>query len=71
MKKVFLFAALLFAGIGSLQAQGEFRAGLSGGIPIGDSGDFATFAIAVDLGYLLEISDEFDAGVTTGYTHLW
>ncbi|ARV13426.1 hypothetical protein BTO09_14230 [Gilvibacter sp. SZ-19] len=69
MKKVFLFAALLFAGIGSLQAQGEFRAGLSGGIPIGDSGDFATFAIAVDLGYLLEISDEFDAGVTTGYTH--
>lgn len=69
MKKVFLFAALLFAGIGSLQAQGEFRAGLSGGIPIGDSADFATFAIAVDLGYLLEISDEFDAGVTTGYTH--
>ena len=52
-----------------LQAQGEFRAGLSGGIPIGDAGDFATFAIAVDLGYLFEISDTFDAGVATGYSH--
>ena len=52
-----------------LQAQGQFRAGLSGGIPIGDAGDLATFAIAVDLGYLFEISDTFDAGPTIGYSH--
>ena len=69
MKKISLFCLTVLFGMSLLQAQGEFRAGISGGIPIGDAGDFATFAIAVDLGYLLEISDEFDAGVTTGYSH--
>ena len=51
-----------------LNAQNHFRAGINGGIPIGDAGDLATFAIAVDLGYILDISDDFDAGVETGYT---
>lgn len=69
MKKVLFFAALLVMGVTSMNAQGQFRAGLSGGLPIGDAGDFATFAIAVDLGYLFEISDSFDAGVATGYSH--
>ncbi len=69
MKKVLFFAALLVLGATSMNAQGQFRAGLSGGIPIGDAGDLATFAIAVDLGYLFEISDSFDAGVATGYSH--
>lgn len=50
-------------------AQDGFRAGISGGIPVGDAGDFATFAIAVDLGYILELSDDFQAGVTTGFSH--
>ena len=68
MKKLFLVAFAVFA-FASVSAQGQFKAGISGGIPIGDAGDFATFAIAVDLGYLFEISDEFDAGVTTGYSH--
>ncbi len=69
MKKLLLFAALIMCSITFVNAQNEFRAGISGGIPIGDAGDFATFAIAVDLGYLFEISDDFDAGVTTGYSH--
>lgn len=69
MKKISLFCLTVLFGMSLLQAQGEFRAGLSGGIPIGDAGDFATFAIAVDLGYLFEISDTFDAGVATGYSH--
>ncbi len=68
MKKFFVavFAVFAFASAG---AQGQFNAGISGGIPIGDAGDLATFAIAVDLGYLFEISDSFDAGVATGYSH--
>lgn len=69
MKKVLFFAAFLIMGMGAMNAQGQFRAGISGGLPIGDAGDFATFAIAVDLGYLFEISDTFDAGVATGYSH--
>lgn len=68
MKKTIFFAALFVMGMLTTTAQNEFRAGLSGGIPIGDAGDFATFAIAVDLGYLFEISDSFDAGVATGYS---
>ena len=68
MRKLVLAAFAVFA-FASVSAQGQFKAGISGGIPIGDAGDFATFAIAVDLGYLFEISDEFDAGVTTGYSH--
>ncbi|WP_406683829.1 hypothetical protein N1F78_14225 [Seonamhaeicola sp. MEBiC1930] len=69
MKKLFFFAVIATFAIGSINAQGQFRAGISGGIPIGDAGDLATFAIAIDLGYILEISDDFDAGVTTGYSH--
>ncbi|WP_353778427.1 outer membrane beta-barrel protein [Winogradskyella sp. 3972H.M.0a.05] len=69
MKKFCLVAVFAIAAMFSVNAQGQFRAGLSGGIPIGDAGDLATFAIAVDLGYLFEISDSFDAGVATGYSH--
>ncbi|WP_299364224.1 outer membrane beta-barrel protein [Winogradskyella sp.] len=68
MKKLILAAFAVFA-FATVSAQGQFKAGISGGLPIGDAGDLATFAIAVDLGYLFEISDEFDAGVTTGYSH--
>ncbi|MGC6430564.1 MAG: outer membrane beta-barrel protein [Jejuia sp.] len=69
MKNLFLLPIIALFAITSLNAQGEFSAGLSAGIPIGDAGDFTTFAIAVDLGYLFEISDEFDAGATIGYSH--
>ena len=69
MKKLSIFIIALFMGVSCLQAQGSFRAGISGGLPIGDAGDIATFAIAVDLGYLFEISDEFEAGPTVGYSH--
>ena len=68
MKKLFLVAVLALVGF-TATAQDGFRAGISGGLPIGDAGDLSTFAIAVDLGYLFEISDGFDAGVTTGYSH--
>lgn len=66
MKKLLLIA--LFATFG-LSANAQFTAGLSGGLPIGDAGDLATFAIAVDLGYLFEISDSFSAGPTVGFQH--
>jgi hypothetical protein len=69
MKKVLLFAAFAVFAFTASSALGQFSAGLSGGLRIGDAGDLATFAIAVDLGYLFEISDTFDAGVATGYSH--
>jgi hypothetical protein len=69
MKKLILFAAFALLSVTFINAQGQFRAGLSGGLPIGDAGDLATFAIAVDLGYLFEISDSVDAGPFVGYSH--
>ncbi len=71
MKKLILLTVFTLCSIPMLNAQNHFRAGLNGGIPIGDAGDLATFAIALDLGYILEISDDFDAGVETGYTNFF
>ncbi len=69
MKKLFFLSIIAIFGICRVNSQGDFNAGISAGIPIGDAGDFATFAIAVDLGYLFEISDKFEAGGTIGYSH--
>ncbi len=68
MKKFVLIAFFALAGM-SMQAQNQFRAGAHLGLPVGDAGDFATFAIAVDLGYLFEISEEVQVGPTIGYSH--
>lgn len=68
MKKLFLAAFAVFA-FASVNAQGDLRAGLNLGLPIGDAGDLATFSIAVDLGYLFDLSDDFKAGPTVGFNH--
>ena len=61
--------AVALMGVTAVQAQGQFKAGVGGGLPIGDAGDFATFAVVLDIAYLFEVSDAFDAGITTGYSH--
>lgn len=67
MKKLFLAAFAVFA-FASVNAQ-EFKAGVNAGLPIGDAGDFSTFAIAVELGYLFDVSEDFQAGPTVGFNH--
>ena len=69
MKKLVLFSSLFLFGVSAMFSQGNFRAGAHLGLPIGDAGDLATFAIAVDLGYILEISENFEAGPIIGYQH--
>ena len=72
MKKLILIAltVLTFATVGSqTDFQGQLRAGISAGLPLGDTADLSTFAIAADLGYLFEVSNNFDAGISTGYIH--
>lgn len=69
MKKLLLLPIIAVFAIGSASAQGQFKAGVNAGLPVGDSGDFATFAIAVDLGYLFEISDDFQVGPTVGFSN--
>lgn len=66
MRKLLIIALIALTGF---TTNAQFTAGVSGGLPIGDAGDLATFAIAVDLGYLFEISDSFAAGPTVGIQH--
>lgn len=71
MKKLILLFSLAIFAMTSVNAQGQFRAGINGGLPVGDISDFSTFAIAVDLGYLFDLSDDLDAGIETGYTNFF
>ena len=67
MKKLVLMAVVALFGF-TATAQG-FGAGVNVGLPIGDAGDVASFNIGVDLNYLWEVSEDFAAGVTAGYSH--
>lgn len=69
MKKLFLLLIIAVFTISNVNAQGQLKGGVNLGLPVGDAGDFTTFSIAVDLGYLFEVSDSFDAGVVTGFSH--
>ena len=76
MKKLLLIITV-FAFVFNTNAQDEsstssndgFNAGISVGLPIGDAGDVYTFNVTLDLNYLWEVSDSFDAGIATGYSH--
>ncbi|MTE25901.1 outer membrane beta-barrel protein [Winogradskyella ouciana] len=67
MKKLFLAAFAVFA-FASVNAQ-DFNASISGALPIGDAGDGWTFGVNLDVNYLWEVSDDFQAGVTAGVAH--
>lgn len=67
MKKLLLLTACVAFCVSSMNAQGEFNAGVSGGLPIGDAGDLATFSVMVDVGYFFEVSDAFKAGPFVGF----
>ena len=66
MKKLILLMAVAFFGFNAT-AQ-NFGGGISVGLPVGDAGDFATFNVSVDLSYLWEVSEDFDAGLMTGFS---
>lgn len=69
MKKLCLVALVAIFSYSSVNAQGSITGGLHVGIPSGDISDFASLNIGADLSYLFEVSDGFEAGFTTGYTH--
>ena len=69
MKKFVLFTLALTFGVLTVQSQGRFQAGGHLGLPVGDAGDLATFAIALDLAYILEIDDNISAGPAIGLSH--
>ncbi len=67
MKKLILIAAFALLGIGTSFAQGQFKIGFNGAIPVGDAGDVYNFGIAADVGYLFEVADLVWIGPQTSY----
>jgi len=69
MKKLLFCAVIALFGLSNVNAQSNFNAGVNLGLPIGDAADGWTFNVTLDLSYLWEVSDVFDAGLATGYSH--
>ncbi|WP_298238198.1 outer membrane beta-barrel protein [uncultured Algibacter sp.] len=69
MKKLLLFTAIAVFGFVSVNAQGGFKGGINAGLPLGDAGDISTFNVSLDLNFLWEAGENFDAGIATGYSH--
>jgi len=68
MKKIILTVAAVFA-FGLANAQdGKFKVGAHFGLPMGDIKDGYSLNVGVDAAYMWSISDDFKAGVTTGYS---
>lgn len=68
MKKLFLLPIFAIFAITTVNAQ-EFNAGLNVGLPLGDIEDAYTLNIGVEANYLWNVSEEFDAGISAGYSH--
>ena len=69
MKKLCIVAVLAIFSFTSVNAQEGFSGGLHVGIPSGDISDFSGLNLGVDLSYLVNVAEGFDAGITSGYTH--
>jgi hypothetical protein len=69
MKKYLLFPLCALFSLSVLNAQDQFKLGVAAGLPNGDAGEVSLFSIAVDLGYMFEISENFKAGPISGYSH--
>ena len=67
MKKLLLIAVFAIFGFSTSVAQGQFKIGLNGAIPVGDAGDVYNFGIAADVAYLFEVADLVWIGPQTSY----
>ena len=69
MKKLCIVAVLAIFSFTSIKAQEGFSGGVHVGIPSGDISDLSGLNLGLDLTYLFNVAEGFDAGITTGYTH--
>ena len=68
MKKIFLTAAAVFAFSFANAQDGSFKLGAHLGLPTGDIQDFTSVNLGVDVAYVWNVADSFDAGIASGYT---
>ncbi|WP_250432356.1 outer membrane beta-barrel protein [Hanstruepera flava] len=69
MKKLFLCAAIAVFGLSNIYAQGGFKLGANGALPIGDAGDVSSFSTGVDVAYFFDINEKFIVGPAAGFTN--
>lgn len=71
MKKLLLLFSVICFGSGSLHAQGDFKLGINGGLPVGDIEDYSSFQLGADAAYLFGISNVAQVGPMIGYSRFF
>ncbi len=61
MKKILLLLAIAILSFTAVQSQ-NIKAGISVGLPVGDTSDAYTFGLQADFAYLFEINEVFHVG---------
>lgn len=69
MKRTLLSGAFLLFGLINAQEKGNFKIGAHLGVPTGNLSEYSNFNLGVDVAYTFKVSDNFDLGFTTGYSH--
>ncbi|MGM0934426.1 MAG: hypothetical protein ACQEWD_13380 [Bacteroidota bacterium] len=68
MKKLLFLSALIFMGFNQIQAQGDLKLGINGGLPVGDAEDFSNFQLGADIAYLFGVMNVIEVGPMLGYS---
>lgn len=68
MKKLVLIASFAAFSLG-VNAQEGFKAGINLALPVGDASDVSGFSIGIDALYHWAVTEEFNAGIATGFTN--
>jgi len=69
MKKVFLVLVAVIAFSFTAKAQFTPSVALTAAIPVGDVKDQSNFALSADVYFMKNVAENFDLGLTTGYTN--
>lgn len=67
MKKVLSLIFTLFSF--TFYAQDSFNLGVHGGFTVDKSKEFSSLGVSLDVNYLLDLSEDFNAGGFIGYVH--
>ena len=69
MNRFILTVLLIVASFWTATAQDGMKLGINAALPVGDAGDFYSFGASADLAFIWGVSDNFGAGIVTGFTH--
>ncbi|MGY5851697.1 hypothetical protein [Salegentibacter sp. F14] len=71
MKKLLFCSALIFWAVFPVQAQGDLKLGINGGLPVSDAEDISNFQLGGELSYLFGVINIIEVGPMIGYTRFF